>query len=224
MTVPGNKRCTGRGASVWIVAGVALLAGACGGSDRSGTPEAALSPSPAPATTAPGRSAPSLDPGGAGQTPVPASPGETVPAAAPAPGAAGLTKTVAFGSITFYVPQEWNIDVDGDTAYVGVLAGGPEDVMLRVQRNFSGPIDALKPSSCPRQGDAPERADSVVTADQGLRPVGDRKAEYRLWKVTCPTGGVKEHRAWLLPTSKIAIYEQVYDPRNAAVVANARVR
>lgn len=222
MTVAGNKRCTGRGAPAWLIAGVALLAGACGGSRGSEAPQAGASPSPAPATTAPRAIEPSYGPDGAGQTPA-ASPG-TATASAPDPSAAGLTRTLTFGRITFLAPKDWDIDVDGDTAYVGVLAGGPQDVALRVQRNASGPIDALKPEGCSRDGDAPEPATSVATVEQGLRPVGNRNAEYRRWKVTCPGGEVKEHRAWLLPTSRIAIYEQVYDARNAAVVANADVR
>lgn len=135
-------------------------------------------------------------------------------------------KTVTFGTITFSVPADWDIDVEGDTAFVGVLAGGPDDVMLRVERNFTGSIDSLKPADCPREGDPSERAVSVDTTESGLRPVGSKKAEYRLWRVTCKTVGTREHRAWLLPTSKIAIYEQVHEghPENVDVVTTAVVR
>src|SRR5207248_984643 len=82
---------------------------------------------------------------------------------------------------------------------------------LRVQRNFAGSIDTLKPAGCPREGDPSEPTVTVETVESGLRPVGDRNAEYRLWRVTCATGGAHEHRVWLLPTSKIAIYEQTLD-------------
>ena len=122
------------------------------------------------------------------------------------------------------MPENWDIDVDGDTAYVGVLAGGPDDVMLRVQGNFTSSIDSLKPTLCPREGDPPERAVAVETVESGLRPVGSRKADYRLWRVQCETVGTSDHRAWVLPRSKIAIYEQVFHPANADVVASADVR
>ena len=88
----------------------------------------------------------------------------------------------------------------------------------------AGSIDTLKPAGCPREGDPSEPAVSVETVESGLRPVGDRNAEYRLWRVTCATGGAHEHRVWLLPTSKIAIYEQVPDAADADVVASAQFR
>jgi len=50
-------------------------------------------------------------------------------------------------------------------------------------------------------------------------------AEFRLWKSSCPTGDVKveEHRAWLLPLSQIAIFEQRHEAEVEAVVATATV-
>jgi hypothetical protein len=133
---------------------------------------------------------------------------------------------LTFGRITFYAPQDWDIYIDGDTAFGGILAGGVDDVMLRVHQNFGDPIDTLKPATCAREGDPAEPATSVETVENGLRPVGDKKAEYRKWRVQCPTVGVREHRAWVLPVSKIAIFEQVAEghPENGDVVATAEVR
>ena len=212
----------GRTAFSLLVAGIFLLAGACAGRGKP-APAAETSPSrPAPSGTSAsagaGTPTPSSGPSVTGGSPA-ASPGR------PAPALAGrLPKTVTFGKIVFSVPQDWDIHVDGDTAFVGVLAGGPDDVALRVQRNFAGSIDSLKPAGCPREGDPSEPAVSVETVESGLRPVGDRNAEYRLWRVTCATGGAREHRVWLLPTSKIAIYEQVPDAADADVVASAQFR
>jgi hypothetical protein len=201
-----------------LVAGALLLAGACA---RSGepAPRAASSPSTPPASASAGTP---TQPAGPGKAITPANPS---PVASPAPSpATRFPKTVTFGRIVFSVPQDWGIDAQGDTAFVGVLAGGLDDVALRVQRNFSGSIDSLRPTGCPREGDPPERALSVDTVETGFRPVGDRSAEYRLWRVTCATGGAREHRAWLLPTSKIAIYEQVHDSLSPEVVATAKVQ
>jgi hypothetical protein len=134
-------------------------------------------------------------------------------------------KTITFGSVTFQAPATWGIDMQGDTAFVGLLAGASQDVMLRVERNFAGTIDSLKPTTCPREGDPAEPATAVTTVESGFRPVGSKNAEYRRWRVTCPTVGSHDHRAWLLPISKVAIYEQVSDghPENVDVVTTAEV-
>lgn len=221
MTVPSVEHRMGRKAALLLVAGVLLLGAACSGRGKppvAGASPSGTQPSGTPASVGAGTPTASSGPSVSGSPPA-AAPGR--PGSAPA---VRLPKTVTFDGIVFSVPQDWGIQLDGDTAYVGVLAGGPNDVMLRVQRNFTGSIDSLKPTDCPREGDPPEPAVSVETAERGLRPVGDRNAEYRLWRVTCSIGGVREHRAWLLPTSKIAIYEQVHDPRNADVVSSAQVR
>jgi hypothetical protein len=61
--------------------------------------------------------------------------------------------------------------------------------------------------------------------DQGFRPIGDRTAEFRFWRSSCPSGDVKveDHRAWLLPVSHIAIFEQRHEPEVEGVVATAMV-
>jgi hypothetical protein len=181
-----------------------FIAGACSDRDNSG---------PSLDTSSTSSSAMATSTGASGGSQRPASPATRGP------------KAILFDEVTFHAPLSWDIDREGDTAFVGVLAGGVQDVMLRVERHFEGSIDTLKPRDCPREGNPPERAVSVVTVETGFRPVGNRKAEYRLWRVTCATVGVHEHRAWLLPVSKIAIYEQVHDghPENVDVVTMADV-
>ena len=135
-------------------------------------------------------------------------------------------KVITFQNITFYAPTNWSIQIggNGNAAVVGVLAGGLGDVNLRVITNFTDSIDALVPTVC---NEFPvERPSSVEVTESGFRPVGERVAEFRLWTSTCPTRGLEVHRAWLLPASRIAIYEQKAEghPENVGVVTTAEVR
>lgn len=132
-------------------------------------------------------------------------------------------KVIRVGNITFHVPQSWDVDGGPPRAYVGVLAGGRGDVTLRVETSFSGTIDSLAPTTC--LGAPPSAPARVDLVDQGFRPVGDRTAEFRFWRSSCPDGDVKveEHRAWLLPTSHIAIFEQRHESEVEEVVATAMV-
>jgi hypothetical protein len=135
-------------------------------------------------------------------------------------------KVITFGNITFYAPTTWDIQIggNGNAAVIGRLAGGLGDVNLMVITNFTDSIDTLVPTEC---NEYPvERPSSVKVTESGFRPVGDRSAEFRLWTSTCPTRGLEVHRAWVLPTSRIAIYEQVAEghPENVSVVTTAEVR
>jgi hypothetical protein len=47
-------------------------------------------------------------------------------------------------------------------------------------------------------------------------------ADYRVFDVTCQDGRIETHRAWVLPISKIAIFENV-DNDNSEVITNATV-
>lgn len=135
-------------------------------------------------------------------------------------------KAITFGNITFYAPTYWGgpAEILGNSAVVGRLAGGRQSVNLLVITNFTDSIDALVPTVC---NEFPvERPSSVEVTESGFRPVGDRSAEFRLWTSTCPTRGLEVHRAWVLPASRIAIYEQSAEgnPENVTVVATAEVR
>ena len=134
-----------------------------------------------------------------------------------------LPKTIKVANITFHTPSSWDSTGAVPTFYVGILAGGKGDVTLRVQTGFAGTIDSLKPTTC--LGAPPSTPASVDLADTGFKVVGDRTAEYRFWKSSCPNGDVKveEHRAWLLPTSQIAIFEQRHEAQVEDVVATAHV-
>jgi hypothetical protein len=54
--------------------------------------------------------------------------------------------------------------------------------------------------------------------------MGDRTAEYRVWRAVCPNEQVPQiHQTWLLPDSDIAIYEQRATEFNDAVVQSIQV-
>jgi hypothetical protein len=130
---------------------------------------------------------------------------------------------IRYERVTFHAPARWGIQPGDHFALVGVLAGGRQDVNLRVETGVGDPIDSFQPTACFLQGRPPEKPVSVEQAQSGFAPVGDRTAEFRLWRVTCPGGRVEEHRAWLLPQSQISIYEQRHDPENVDVVSTAEV-
>jgi hypothetical protein len=58
--------------------------------------------------------------------------------------------------------------------------------------------------------------------------MGDRTAEYRVWRANCPDEKTPSyraqiHQAWLLAESDIAIYEQRQTEYNDAVVRSMQV-
>ncbi len=138
-------------------------------------------------------------------------------------------KTITVGAITFHVPLSWGVIGGGDAAkpriaFIGRLAGGAGDQHLRVQTGFTGTVDSLVPKTClGHPSEAPERVELV---ESGFKPVGERTAQFRFWRAACPNGdgdNPEEHRAWLLPDSQIAIFEQRHAPEVETVVATAHV-
>jgi len=132
-----------------------------------------------------------------------------------------LAKTLHYANLSLRAPEGWDTWVEGDQAYVGPLAGGPEDMAFVVERNHEGGIDTLAPSECKQEGDAPIAATSVKVEAQGLQPIGEKKAEYRMWKVTCADGSERSLRGWLLPISKIAVRELSPHTSTPAVLKSA---
>ncbi len=170
-------------------------------SSSSSRPSAEAPPSTAPPTTAP--SAPTTS------TVLPRTGGGT---------------TLTFNdAITLHTPQGWGIEVVNDVAFVGMSADPREARNLRIMMRFSEPIASLEPTRC-EGGGARARPTSVALVESGFRPVGVHQAEFRLWRLTCPDGRTEERRAWVLPSSKVAFYEQRHDPANLDVVATAEVR
>ncbi|MCV7301428.1 hypothetical protein H7J93_17555 [Mycobacterium barrassiae] len=116
---------------------------------------------------------------------------------------------------------------------IGYPAGGDLDLPLRFDVAFEGTIDDLETpieTGCYHHGDPPYPAERVedITAQTGdgtgLFKMGDRTAEYRVWRAVCPDEQTPQvHRAWLLPDSDIAIYEQRPIEFNDAVVASMQV-
>lgn len=170
------------------------------------------------------RSAPAPAPAPTHRHVSPASPAPTPSSApSPAPSVPAGWKALRYDPLVLHVPPTWDLDAFGDTAWVGVLAGGPQDLPLRVYRNFGASIEALKPTHCPREGDPPAAVLEVRELERGLRPVAGRQAEYRRWEVRCP-GGVTRHRAWVLPRTGVGLYEQVHAAELDDVLRTLEVR
>ena len=116
---------------------------------------------------------------------------------------------------------------------IGYPAGGPLDLPLRFDVAFKGTIEDLKTpieTGCYHHGDAPYPATGIedITAQTGdgtgFAKMGDRTAEYRVWRAVCPNESEPQiHQSWLLPGSDIAIYEQRATEFNDAVVQSMQV-
>lgn len=106
-------------------------------------------------------------------------------------------------------------------AFVGPLAGGPQDVALRIQRNFGSSIAALEPATCPAEGDPPKPVGKIEVVEAGKRMIGTHEADYRKWRVTCGSQ-VTNHRAWVILDVGVAIYEQVPAADTDAVLKTAQ--
>ena len=172
---------------------------------------------------------------GSSSTDNPAAPGPSTlssiasPAASPSsttgpgPPATRGPKAIVFGPITFHAPSNWDIYIGepATTAYIGVLAGGPPDVEIRVMTDYRGTVDALQPTDCLEHPS--EKPNDVQLVDSGFAPVGSLSAEYRIWRFSCPKNRTEEHRVWLLPVSHIAIVEQNHAPEVLDVVRTAEV-
>ena len=135
------------------------------------------------------------------------------------------------------LPEQWSVIEDSESpatrALIGYAAGGNLDIPLRFDVAFEGAIDDMKPPTekgCYHHGDPPYPAASVedITAQtgdgMGLRKMGDRTAEYRVWQANCPNEMEPQiHQAWLLPDSDIAIYEQRATEFTDAVVQSMQL-
>jgi hypothetical protein len=140
----------------------------------------------------------------------------------------GTLKDIVFENVTFHVPPSWNIAVDGEMARMGKLPGGERDSALTITKNFTKSVDDLAPKpECSGGGQPPIAADEVVVLESGLRQLDGATADYRKFVVRCPDWRADVHRAWLLPVSDIAIFENRASPdidEVDHVVANATVR
>src|SRR5205807_1843628 len=125
--------------------------------------------------------------------------------------AARGTTTIAYNGLVFHAPSGWGVNARNETAYIGVLNPALDTINLRVTTGFTRPVDSLQPVPC--------NGGSVAVVESSPQLVGSKAAEFRRWRVTCPDGRAEEHRAWVLPVSEVAIYEQRFDPTNADVVA-----
>jgi hypothetical protein len=167
----------------------------------------------------------------------PATPTPSPPATAPtstSPSPTTGPNSVQVYNLTLHLPAQWQIGgvssvrsiqaydpgPSSGTGCAGGKACFPYDDVAAVLFGYTLGIDDLSPTKCFRNGKPP---DSPVTlVGSGLRPIGDRKAEWREWSITCQ--GVTEiHDAWLLPLSRVAFYENCHDKRVEDVVATTEV-
>jgi hypothetical protein len=125
------------------------------------------------------------------------------------------TTTITYNGLVFHAPNGWGVNARDRTAYIGVLSAALDTINLRVTTGFSAPIDSLQPVPC--------NGGAVAVVEAGSQLVGSMAAEFRRWRVSCPNGRVEEHRGWVLPVSKVAIYEQRFDAATAGVVATAEI-
>jgi hypothetical protein len=143
------------------------------------------------------------------------------PQTASPPTASLLTQRVSFGQVEMQLPDSWGVHANGNSAVVGVLAGGDCDVPIRVEIHYQNDADSLVPACCPQH--APfVPATSVRMVESGLQPVGDRTAQFRRFSATCADLTI-ERRAWLLPDAQVAIVEQDVTPENELVVRHMQV-
>ena len=135
--------------------------------------------------------------------------------------ASGLTQQVSFAQVEMDLPENWGVYATGNSAVVGILAGGNCDIPLRVEIHYEKDADSLVPTCCP-QHSPPVAVTSVHTVESGVRPVGDATAQFRRFVATCADQTI-ERRAWLLPEAKVAIVEQQPAPENEHIVRQMRV-
>jgi hypothetical protein len=136
------------------------------------------------------------------------------------------------------LPEQWSVIEDSDApatrGLIGYAAGGNLDIPLRFDVAFEGTIEDLQPpaeTACYHHGEPPHPAASVedITAQTGdgtpYRKMGDRTADYRVWRANCPDEftTTQIHQAWLLPDSDIAIYEQRPTEFNNTVVESMQL-
>ena len=133
---------------------------------------------------------------------------------------AGLPQRVSFAQIEMQLPENWGVYATGNSAVVGVLAGGNCDVPLRVDIHYEKDADSLAPTCCPWH--TPIKPASARIVERGFQPVGDKTADFRRFSATC-ADQTFERRAWLLPDSKVAIVEQQAEPENGLVVRQMQV-
>lgn len=134
--------------------------------------------------------------------------------------------TITRNNLTLHAPTGWIAEGSLNYYGVGPVPRPPGTALIAVEALFgyADTIDSLKPAACEAQpGNNLPKPTNVNTVESGFRPVGDRTAEYRNWSVTCPNGTTEGHRAWLLPQSKIALYERCRMDAVGDIIATAQV-
>jgi hypothetical protein len=205
-----------------IVMLTAAACAACSSSDDKASPRQPGSTLASATTTVPATVA-AATPSSAPNVSVPP------PTSAPPSTLAPPTRAVSLGLVDIRIPQSWKD---------GVIQSGPGSPFgafgptIHVKKGYAiarlniaaydGSIDDLAPKYCSQTGQsAPALTPSSVRLlESGFAPVGDRTAEYRRWTAICPNGP-EEHRAWLLPVSKVVFWEACSTDIIGTIVTNA---
>jgi hypothetical protein len=187
---------------------------------------------------------------GAGDPPVVQTPSHPGPTGSDrSPGTTGPGDRVGFGRITFVLPPGWEVVDDGSAGGPMCVApaGNPEprwdgcaglllyrgdDLPGYEGRPYEkgGPwgfYHGTDPVPCPGGQDADDTVEpgAVGTApiDSGLAPVGEHRADYDQWFARCSASSFTfTPRAWLLPTSRVVIFDVLGRPETDAILASVQ--
>jgi hypothetical protein len=161
----------------------------------------------------------------------PTSPAVTSP---PPSGVAVALRPASYRGMTIQLPASWNlIDMPADPGYACVWSADPNVCVFTIVRLDSGEyaqLHAEDPMQVATDHPCPPDRPLITRIAASTLPVGDRTAEYRRYRTTCPSGtlefdqwtigtapAVKFHRLRLDPASDLISDESI-----AAVVASAR--
>lgn len=92
----------------------------------------------------------------------------TAPDATNPPAASGLAQRVSFAQVEMDLPENWGVYASGNSAVVGILAGGNCDIPLRVEIHYVQDVESRMPTCCPQHA-PPVAVTSVRTIESGLR-------------------------------------------------------
>ncbi|MFE3197232.1 serine/threonine protein kinase [Embleya sp. NPDC059237] len=176
-------------------------------------------------------------PGGTAPTATVVPPTAGTRATAAPPNSGGETRHSLQG-ITFAVPAGWTVEQGADGPNVvcvlppTALLGRPNDgcavdgVEIRLPDppgdEWGRALDLESGSGWVWQGDAWCRGTiphgsalttSSAIVERGLRPVGNKSADYRRWTAGCDNGSSYHPRVWWLPVTKLSIETFAMPPR-----------
>ncbi|WP_377272659.1 hypothetical protein [Peterkaempfera sp. SMS 1(5)a] len=228
-----------------VVGLVALGAAACTPADPHASASAAGSsapPAPSAVASSPATGAPATEPPSTAG-PATASPATTAPAGRPS------WPRVTVAGLSFEIPPSWHIVRFGTDqacaqpvqsaglpavfgcAGLAVKTGsirGSEQRPYQADQN-GGWYTATDVQPCPVDT-APPGGDfngirfgaGSRPVETGLRPVGNRKADYDRWQAGCDSGYSFSPQGWYLPLSRVLFLDYIGHPETARILGSVR--